>query len=167
MHVTHPPRVRAARPFWRPPLRVGLSSPFAASDTTSVGGPGIARHSRRLSDEQGGTDVDGVEAAISTARETPAVKDVTIASTNDTQQALDLGQVDEVCVSLVPVLFGAGVPYFSRLDRGHLLLDDPAMVHGRRALRLRSGSCSRSTTTPPGDTPTAAADGTGRLSLPG
>ena len=83
------------------------------------------------------TFVDGVEAAIAKAREIAGDKDVTIASANVIQQALDLGLVDEVCVSLVPVLFGEGVPYFSKLDRGHLLLEDPVVVQGRRALHLR------------------------------
>ena len=83
------------------------------------------------------TFVDGVEAAIATAREIAGDKDVTIASANVIRQALDLGLVDEVCVSLVPVLFGEGVPYFSTLDRGHLLLEDPVVVQGRRALHLR------------------------------
>jgi dihydrofolate reductase len=64
-------------------------------------------------------------------------KNVTIASANVIQQALELGLVDEVCVSLVPVLFGEGVPYFSKLDRGHVMLEDPAVVQGRRALHLR------------------------------
>ena len=81
--------------------------------------------------------VDGVEAAIAKAREVAGDKDVTIASASVTQQALDLGLVDEVCVSLVPVLFGEGVPYFSKLNRGHLLLEDPIVVQGRRALHLR------------------------------
>ena len=81
--------------------------------------------------------VDGVEAAIAKAREIAGDKDVTIASANVTQQALDLGLVDEVCVSLVPVLFGEGIAYFSKLDRGHLLLEDPVVVQGRRALHLR------------------------------
>ena len=71
------------------------------------------------------------------AQEIAGDKDVTIASANVTQQALDLGLVDEVCVSLVPVLFGEGVPYFAKLDRGHLLLEDPVVVQGRRALHLR------------------------------
>ena len=62
------------------------------------------------------TFVDGVEAAIAKAREIAGDKDVTIASANVIQQALDLGLVDEVCVSLVPVLFGEGIPYFSKLD---------------------------------------------------
>jgi dihydrofolate reductase len=83
------------------------------------------------------TFVDGVEAAVGRAREIAGDKDVTIASANITQQALDLGLVDEVCVSLVPVLFGEGVPYFAKLDRGHLLLEDPVVVQGRRALHLR------------------------------
>ena len=83
------------------------------------------------------TFVDGVEAAIAKAREIAGDKDVTIASANVIQQALDLGLVDEVCVSLVPVLFGEGIPYFSKLDRGHLLLEDPVVVQGRRAIHLR------------------------------
>ena len=82
------------------------------------------------------TFVDGVEAAVAKAREIAGDKDVTIASANVIQQALDLGLVDEVCVSLVPVLFGEGIPYFSKLDRGHLLLEDPVVVQGRRALHL-------------------------------
>ena len=52
------------------------------------------------------------------AQEIAGDKDVTIASANIIQQALDLGLVDEVCISLVPVLFGEGVPYFSTLEVG-------------------------------------------------
>jgi len=83
------------------------------------------------------TFVNGVEAAVARAREIAGDKDVTIASTKVTQQALDRGLVDEVCVSLAPVLMGEGIPYFSKLDRGHLLLEDPVVVQGRRALHLR------------------------------
>ncbi|MFZ3598828.1 dihydrofolate reductase family protein [Streptomyces sp. BH104] len=83
------------------------------------------------------TFVDGVEAAVTRAKEIAGVQDVTIASAAITQQALDLGLVDEVCVSLVPVLFGEGIPYFAKLGRGHLLLEDPVVVQGRRALHLR------------------------------
>jgi dihydrofolate reductase len=83
------------------------------------------------------TFVDGVEAAVAKAREIAGDKNVTIASANITQQALELGLVDEVCVSLVPVLFGEGVPYFAKLDRGHVMLEDPVVVQGRRALHLR------------------------------
>lgn len=83
------------------------------------------------------TFVDGVEPAITKALEIAAGKDVTIASANIVQQALELGLVDEVCVSLVPVLFGEGIPYFAKLDRGHVLFDAPVVIQGRRALHLR------------------------------
>ncbi|WP_211229330.1 dihydrofolate reductase family protein [Nakamurella lactea] len=83
------------------------------------------------------TFVDGVDAAITRARQIADGKDVVIASPTITQQALDLGLIDEVCVSLVPVLFGEGIPYFATLRDGHQLLEDPVVVQGHRALHLR------------------------------
>jgi dihydrofolate reductase len=83
------------------------------------------------------TFVGGVEEAVSTAKELADGGDVTIASANVIQQALDLGLVDEVAVSLVPVLFGEGKSYFGALRDGHLLLEDPEVVRGRRATHLR------------------------------
>lgn len=82
------------------------------------------------------TFVDQVGPAIAQARDIAGDRTVTIASASITQQALDLDLVDEVHVSLVPVLFGAGIPYFSRLNRGHLMLEDPTVRQGRRALHL-------------------------------
>src|SRR5262245_34790688 len=83
------------------------------------------------------TFVGGVEAAVTKAREIAGDDDVTIMSPTIIQQALDLGLVDEVCISLVPVLFGEGISYFGPLQHGHLLLEDPAVHQGRRALQLR------------------------------
>jgi dihydrofolate reductase len=83
------------------------------------------------------TFVDTVEAGLERAREIAGDQHVTISSANIAQQAIDLGLVDEVCVSLVPVLLGEGIPYFAKLDRGHVLFDDPVVVQGRRALHLR------------------------------
>jgi dihydrofolate reductase len=82
------------------------------------------------------TFVDGVEPAIAKAKEIAGDRHVVVASPNVIQQALDLGLVDEVCVSLVPVLFGEGIPYFAKLDRGHVMLEDPVVVQGTRALHL-------------------------------
>jgi len=81
--------------------------------------------------------VDGVQAAVARARQIAGDKEITIASPDIIQQALDLGLVDEVCVSQVPVLFGEGISYFGKLKRGHLLLEDPVVIEGRRALHLR------------------------------
>lgn len=80
--------------------------------------------------------VDGVEPAIAKAREIAGDANVTLASPTVIAQALELGLVDEICVSLVPVLFGEGIAYFSKLKRGHLLLEDPVVVQGHRALHL-------------------------------
>jgi dihydrofolate reductase len=82
------------------------------------------------------TFINGVEPAIAKAREIAGGKNVTLASPNIIAQALELGLVDEICVSLVPVLFGEGIPYFSKLARGHLPLGDPVVVQGHRALHL-------------------------------
>ena len=83
------------------------------------------------------TFVGGVEEAVATAKDLAGDGDVSIASPTIAQQALDLGLVDEVAVSLVPVLFGEGKTYFGTLADGHLMLEDPDVVQGRRALHLR------------------------------
>jgi len=83
------------------------------------------------------TFVGDVVAGVERAREIAGDQDVTIASANIAQQALDVGLVDEVCVSLAPVLLGEGIPYFAKLDRGHVMFDDPVVVQGTRALHLR------------------------------
>jgi dihydrofolate reductase len=79
----------------------------------------------------------GVEEAVAVAKELAADKFVTIASADIIQQALDLGLVDELCLSQVPVLFGSGIRYFGDLVSGHILLEDPVVVQGHRALHLR------------------------------
>src|SRR5262249_54743417 len=81
--------------------------------------------------------VGDVAQAVATARRIAGDKDVTIASPKIIQQALDLGLVDEVCVSVVPVLFGKGIAYFGELADGHVLLEDPEVIQGNRALHLR------------------------------
>ncbi|GAB3476830.1 dihydrofolate reductase family protein [Nocardiopsis coralliicola] len=77
-----------------------------------------------------------IEEAVSAATEIAGAKDTVIASASVTQQALALGLVDQVCVSLAPVLFGDGIPYFAALKGGHVLLEDPVVIPGRRALHL-------------------------------
>src|SRR3954449_5221236 len=71
------------------------------------------------------TFTGSVEAAVATAKEIAGDKFVTIASADVIQQALNLGLVDELCISQVPVLFGAGVRYLGDLVGGHVMLDDP------------------------------------------
>lgn len=83
------------------------------------------------------TFTGSVEDAVATAKHLAGDKFTTIASANIIQQALNLGLVDEIYVSLVPVLFGTGVRYFGEFVGGHIVLEDPTVVQGKRALHLR------------------------------
>jgi dihydrofolate reductase len=83
------------------------------------------------------TFTGSVEEAVVTAKKLAGDKFVTIASASIIQQALNLGLVDELCITQVPVLFGAGVRYFGELAGGHVMLEDPVVVEGVRALHLR------------------------------
>lgn len=82
------------------------------------------------------TFVDGVQAAIHRAQEIAGDKNISIASASIIQQALALGLVDEVRLSVAPVLLGKGISYFSKLPR-HITLIDPEVAQGRGALHLR------------------------------
>ncbi len=83
------------------------------------------------------TFVGDVATAVERAMEIAGDKDVTIASANVAAQALDLGLVDEVHVSLVPVLLGEGIPYFANLAAAPHRLDDPVVIPGKRATHLK------------------------------
>ncbi len=83
------------------------------------------------------TFAGSVEEAIATAKEIAGERFVTIASADIIQQAINLCLVDEICLSQVPVLFGQGIRYFGELVGGHVMLDDPVVVQGVRALHLR------------------------------
>ena len=45
--------------------------------------------------------------------------------------------VDEVIISLVPVLLGTGIPYFANLARVPHRFDDPVIIPGSRVTHLR------------------------------
>ncbi|HEY3832021.1 MAG TPA: dihydrofolate reductase family protein [Acidimicrobiia bacterium] len=83
------------------------------------------------------TFASSVEEAIATAKAIAGDKYVTIASADIIQQALNLGLVDELCISQVPVLFGAGIRYFGEFVANHVMLEDPVVIQGSRALHLR------------------------------
>ena len=80
-----------------------------------------------------GSLADGIAAA----RQIAGDKDVTIASASIAAQALDAGLVDEVAISLVPVLLGKGIPYFSGLARAPHRFDDPVITPGGGVTHLR------------------------------
>ena len=60
-----------------------------------------------------------------------------VASPNIAQQALRLGFLNEIAISLVPVLLGDGIPYFARHDGTPIVLPDPEVVQGSGVTHLR------------------------------
>jgi dihydrofolate reductase len=83
------------------------------------------------------TFLPGVEQAVSAAQATAGEKSVVIASPNIAQQALQLGLLDEIAISLVPVLLGDGIPFFARHHAAPIALTDPGVVRGSGVTHLR------------------------------
>jgi dihydrofolate reductase len=83
------------------------------------------------------TFLPGVEQAVSAARAAAGDKSVVIASPSIAQQALHLGLLDEIVISLVPVLLGDGISFFARHDGAPITLTDPDVVQGCGVTHLR------------------------------
>ncbi len=77
-----------------------------------------------------------VEAAIAKARQVAGDLDVAIAGGTVARQALDAGLLDVIVVSLVPVVLGAGIPWFAG-SKGPVRLSDPVVHEGRGVTHLR------------------------------
>jgi dihydrofolate reductase len=81
--------------------------------------------------------VDGVAEAIALAKQIAGDRAVVLSSPSVIGQALDLGLLDEVAVSVVPMLMGSGKSYFGELTRAPVMLEDPTVTVGTRATHLR------------------------------
>lgn len=81
--------------------------------------------------------ITGVTDAIAQAKAIAGHRDVIVTSPTITQQCLDLGLLDEIVVSLAPVLLGEGIPWFAHLTATPVTLDDPRVIEGNRATHLR------------------------------
>jgi dihydrofolate reductase len=82
---------------------------------------------------------DGVEAAITQAREFAGdERDVDVAAGEIGGQALRLGLIDQVVMNVVPVVFGAGRPFFGAMGPGErVMLANPSLVvQGDRVTHL-------------------------------
>lgn len=82
------------------------------------------------------TFVDNVADAITAAQAAAGDKDVAVATPSITRQALALGRLDGLSVSLVPVLLGAGLPWFAELAQYPVRLADPVVRQGERVTHL-------------------------------
>jgi dihydrofolate reductase len=81
----------------------------------------LTRHQREPLELKGGTTfhfvTDGIESALEQATSAAGGKDVSLAGgANVVQQYLSAGLLDELLISVVPVLLGAGARLFDNLD---------------------------------------------------
>jgi len=81
--------------------------------------------------------VNGVEAALETARSAAGDKDISIAGANVGQQFLKRGLIDELAIHVVPVLFGSGTPLFGDLDSQHVSLEPIEVIATAEVTHLR------------------------------
>lgn len=81
---------------------------------------------------------DGVEAAIAQAREFSGDRDVDVAAGEIGGQALRLGLIEQVVMNVVPVVFGAGRPFFGAMGPGdNVMMANPSrVVQGDRVTHL-------------------------------
>jgi dihydrofolate reductase len=93
----------------------------------------ITHHARQPLVMQGGTTftfvTEGIEAALSRARAAAGDKDIVVAGgASIAQQYLAAGRIDEVNVSVVPLLLKAGERLFDRLGGAELRLEQLRVI---------------------------------------
>ena len=81
--------------------------------------------------------VDGIETAVSKAKELAGDRTVEVAAGDVGGQMLAAGLVDEVRMDIAPVVLGSGKRYFGSVDAQHLLEDPDVVIQGNRVLHLR------------------------------
>jgi dihydrofolate reductase len=79
---------------------------------------------------------DGVASAIAKAKAFAGDRNIALTAGNLTGQALVAGLVDELSVSVAPVVFGSGVRFFGDYAGPPALLDNPQVVVGDRVTHL-------------------------------
>jgi dihydrofolate reductase len=79
---------------------------------------------------------DGLRSAIMQAKALAQDRNVSLTAGSLTGQAIAAGLVDELSVSLVPVVFGSGVRFFGDYAASPVPLDDPQVVQGDRVTHL-------------------------------
>jgi dihydrofolate reductase len=71
---------------------------------------------------------DGIERAVEEAKALAAGKAVGVNGGTIASQCLDARLLDEVWIDLVPVLLGAGTPFFAQLEHAPVELEGPVAV---------------------------------------
>ncbi len=107
----------------------------------------ITHHAREPVEMQGGTTfhfvTDGIESALGQARDAAGGKDVSLGGgASVAQQYLAAGLLDEIEVSIVPVLLRAGARLFDNLDSAAIALEQVRAIEapGVTHVKYRAGA---------------------------
>jgi dihydrofolate reductase len=79
---------------------------------------------------------DDALVALEAAEAIAGDRTVAVSTPTLTQQYLDAGVLDDIVVSLVPVLLGRGIPFFANLAKTPVRLSDPKVVQGTGVTHL-------------------------------
>jgi dihydrofolate reductase len=101
----------------------------------------LTHHQREPLEMDGGTSfhfvTDGVERAVSQAREAAAGRDVSVGGGAETiQQCIAAGLLDELLLNLVPITLGGGARLFDNLAAGVASFELTQMVEGAEVAHL-------------------------------
>lgn len=80
---------------------------------------------------------DGLERAIELAREAAGDRDVAVCAADPVQQLLRAGLLDEIEVSVVPCLLGAGVRLFDHLGPDPIVLEQTSVIPSTGVTHIR------------------------------
>jgi dihydrofolate reductase len=83
------------------------------------------------------TFVGDLPTALATARQTAGDKNISVMGADVGRQLLDAGEIDEISVHLVPVLFGSGTPLFGEGVGQHVTLEFVGESESPHATHLR------------------------------
>jgi dihydrofolate reductase len=83
------------------------------------------------------TFVDDLETALAQARETAGDKNISVMGADTGRQLMNAGEIDEISVHLVPVLFGSGTPLFGEGVDEHVTLEFVGQSESPHATHLR------------------------------
>lgn len=102
----------------------------------------LTNHARDPLEKQGGTTfhfvTDGIESALEQAKQAAGGKDVSLGGgAKVAQQYLAAGLIDEMLLSVVPVILGGGTRLFENVPAGALELDPIQVVDAPGVTHLR------------------------------
>jgi dihydrofolate reductase len=102
----------------------------------------LTHHAREPVEMQGGTTfhfvTDGIESALEQATEAAGGKDVSLGGgASAAQQYLAAGLVDEMLISIVPIVLGGGARLFDNLNGADLALEQVSAVEAPGVTHIR------------------------------